>query len=104
MADDSSDPGGLSTSGRSALFAVAAKRICEGLENVLYVGDRLDSDIDPTLKLGMHAALKAAHSNDGKKVPEGAWKITHVAELPELIEKHNIRSSSNEQITIKEEF
>ena len=75
-------------------------------ENILYVGDRIDNDIDPTLKLGMHAALKAAHSNEGKEVPKGAWKITHVAELPELIEEHNIRlslfvhsSTNNERIT-----
>lgn len=74
------------------IFRVLAERIGQDLENILYVGDRIDNDIEPTLKLGMHAALKAAHSNEGQKVPEGAWKITHVSELPELIEKHNAKT------------
>ena len=70
-------------------FKTSAERIGEDLENILYVGDRIENDIEPTLKLGMHAALKASHYNEGKKTPEGAWKITDVAELPEMIEKYN---------------
>lgn len=71
------------------IFRVAASRIGELPENVLYVGDRINIDIKPALKSGMHAVLKAAYTNDGKKVPDGAWKIDQIAELPALIEKIN---------------
>jgi putative hydrolase of the HAD superfamily len=71
------------------IFSIAAERIGEAVENIMYVGDRIDKDIRPTLKLGMQPVVKAAYTNAGKKLPEGAWKITHLSELPALIEKIN---------------
>ena len=71
------------------IFKVAADRIGEKLENILYVGDRINMDIKPALKGGMHAVLKAAYTNAGKKVPKRAWKINQISELPALIEKIN---------------
>ncbi len=71
------------------IFKIAAERIGERPENIMYVGDRIDKDIKPTLKLGMHAVLKDACTNAGKKLPEDARKITHVSELPGLIEAIN---------------
>ena len=55
----------------------------------MYVGDRIDKDINPTLKLGMHAVLKDAYTNAGKRLPQGARKITHISELPALVERIN---------------
>jgi putative hydrolase of the HAD superfamily len=75
------------------IFKVAARRIGETLENILYVGDRIDKDIRPAVKTGMQAVLKAAYTNAGKKVPEGAWKINRLCELPSLIEKINVEAS-----------
>ncbi len=75
------------------IFKVAAKRIGETLENILYVGDRIDKDIKPAVKTGMQAVLKAAYTNAGKKIPKGAWKINQLAELPDLIEKINAKKS-----------
>jgi HAD superfamily hydrolase (TIGR01549 family) len=71
------------------IFKIAAERIGEAAENILYVGDRIDMDIEPALKVGMQPVLKAAYTNNGKKLPEGAWKITHLSELPSLILKNN---------------
>lgn len=71
------------------IFKVAADRIGETTENILYVGDRIDKDIKPAVKAGMSAVLKAAYTNDGKKTPKGAWRINHLSELPGLIEKIN---------------
>jgi len=71
------------------MFRVAAKRIGETFENILYVGDRINKDIKPAVKLGMHAVLKEAYTNAGKKVPKGIHKIKQLAELPSLIEKIN---------------
>jgi HAD superfamily hydrolase (TIGR01549 family) len=71
------------------IFKIAAERIGEAAENILYVGDRIDMDIKPALKVGMKTALKAAYTNAGKTPPNGAWKITRISELPALIKKIN---------------
>jgi len=71
------------------IFKVAADRIGELPENILFVGDRINIDINPAVKAGMRAVLKAAYTNEGKKIPKGAWKINQLSELPALIEKIN---------------
>ena len=71
------------------IFRAAAERIGEMLENILFVGDQINNDIKAAAKNGMHAVLKAAYTNAGKKTPKGAWKITRISELPELIKKIN---------------
>ena len=71
------------------IFRIAAERIGETPDNILFVGDRIDTDIKPALKVDMQAALKTAYTNNGKKIPKGAWKINHISELPDLIEKIN---------------
>jgi len=59
------------------------------VENILYVGDRIDKDIRPAIRSGMQAVLKTAYTNAGKKTPKRAWKINQLAELPGLIKKIN---------------
>jgi len=76
------------------IFKIAAERIGEAAENILYVGDRIDKDIIPALKIGFKPVLKAAYTNAGKTPPNGAWKITHLSELPPLIKKINAKKSS----------
>ena len=71
------------------IFKVAAERIGEMLESIMFVGDRIDTDIKPAVKTGMQAALKEAYTNVGKKIPKGVWKINQLSELPGLIEKFN---------------
>jgi len=71
------------------IFTIAAEKLGEVLENILFVGDRIDSDIIPAVKTGMRAVLKAAYTNVGKKPPKGVLRITRLSELPELIEKIN---------------
>jgi FMN phosphatase YigB (HAD superfamily) len=63
------------------------------MENILFVGDRIDNDIKPALQVGMPTVLKAAYTNVGKTPPKGAMRITHLSELPYLIKKINIGSS-----------
>jgi len=76
------------------IFKAAADRIGEQPENILFVGDRINIDIEPALKTGMHAALKAAYTNEGKTVPDGAQKINHLSELPAMIQKINAGNNS----------
>jgi HAD superfamily hydrolase (TIGR01549 family) len=75
------------------IFKVAAERLGEMLENILFIGDRIKKDVKAAAKIGMHAVLKAAYTNAGKKTPKGAWKINHLSELPALIEKINAQTS-----------
>ncbi len=71
------------------IFRIAAEKIGEPLENILFVGDRIDNDIKPAAKAGMQTALKAAYTNIGRKIPQGVWKINHLSELPALVNKIN---------------
>jgi HAD superfamily hydrolase (TIGR01549 family) len=71
------------------IFSMAAQRIGESPQNIAFVGDRIDKDIIPALRLGMVGVLKAAYTNHGRKLPYRVRKITHLAELPGLIEKIN---------------
>jgi HAD superfamily hydrolase (TIGR01549 family) len=75
------------------IFRTAAERIGEMLENILFIGDHIRKDVKAAAKIGMHAVLKAAYTNAGKKTPKGAWKINQLSELPELIEKINAETS-----------
>jgi FMN phosphatase YigB (HAD superfamily) len=71
------------------MFKISAERIGGAAENILYVGDRIDMDIKPTLKICFEPVIKAAYTNAGKKPPNGAWEITHISKLPALIKKIN---------------
>ena len=71
------------------IFKIAADQIGEKPENIIFIGDRIDNDIEPAINLNMTAVLKNAHSNTNKKTPQDAWKIDQIAQLPQLIEKIN---------------
>jgi len=74
------------------IFRIAAERIGLPPHNILFVGDRIDLDIRPALKIGMVPVLKDAHTNDRKRAPAGVRRIGLLAELPDLIRKINARS------------
>ena len=76
------------------IFKTAAERLGEMFDNILFVGDRINKDVNAAARIGMRAVLKAAYTNTGKKTPKGAWKINRLAELPELIEKINADTSN----------
>ena len=71
------------------IFRYAADKIGEKCENIMFVGDRIDKDVVPALKINMAAALKEAYTNMGKTCPLGAHKIKRISELPAIIEKIN---------------
>jgi putative hydrolase of the HAD superfamily len=73
------------------IFKAAAEKIGEALENIMYIGDRIDKDAKPTLKLGMTPVLKTAYTNNGKTIPQGVFQINKLSELPSLIEKISSR-------------
>jgi HAD superfamily hydrolase (TIGR01549 family) len=71
------------------IFQIAAGKIEERTENILFVGDRIDNDIRPALESGMRAALKEAYTNQGKKVPPEALRIRRLAELQARVAQIN---------------
>ncbi len=71
------------------IFKIAAEKIGEAVENILFVGDRIDKDIKPAIKIGMQPVLLGAYTHAGRRLPNGAVKINHISELPGLIKKIN---------------
>ena len=71
------------------IFKIAAERMGFGPENIMFVGDRVDNDVKPALKLGMTAVHKPVAKNRNKKTPSGAYRIDELCELPKLIAKIN---------------
>ena len=69
------------------IFRAAAERIGEALENILFVGDHIKKDIKAAARIGMQAVLKVGPTNAGKKIPEGAWEINRLSELPDLVQR-----------------
>jgi putative hydrolase of the HAD superfamily len=67
-------------------FQIAAERIGEPPENIVFVGDRIDKDIRPALDCGMTAVLKDAYTNTGLATPPRTIRIAVLSELPALIE------------------
>jgi HAD superfamily hydrolase (TIGR01549 family) len=77
------------------IFRIAAGKIGADLENILFVGDRIDKDVRPALKTGMEAALKDAYTNAGKATPSRAHRIRLLSELPALIESINAKAAQH---------
>jgi HAD superfamily hydrolase (TIGR01549 family) len=69
------------------IFNIAAERIGEPPERIVFVGDRIDNDVAPALNGGMVAVLKDAYTNVGRATPAGAIRIRLLSELPGIIEK-----------------
>jgi putative hydrolase of the HAD superfamily len=74
----------------SEMFLAAAKQLNIPPNQIVYVGDRIDNDVNGSLSAGMLPILKRTHSNINKKVPSGVAVISALSELPAVIEKINI--------------
>jgi len=74
------------------IFEIAAQRIGQAFENILFVGDQMRNDVKAAARIGMQAVLLVNSTNASKKIPQGTWKINRLAELPSLIEKINAAS------------
>ncbi len=74
------------------IFTAAVDKIGLPAQNIMFVGDRIDADIRPALKLGMTAVLKEAYTNHAKHLPPAAHKIKNLSDLPALIQNLNTSS------------
>jgi FMN phosphatase YigB (HAD superfamily) len=56
-------------------------------DEVLFVGDRIDYDVAAPMRAGMQACLvRPGGMRPGEVLPDGAFMIGHVRELPALLE------------------
>jgi HAD superfamily hydrolase (TIGR01549 family) len=69
------------------IFRTAAEQIGVACENIIYIGDRIDNDVEGATKVGMLPIMKTAYTNKGKTPPAGTHVIDNISELPALIEQ-----------------
>jgi putative hydrolase of the HAD superfamily len=67
------------------IFNEAAARLEIPPQNIMFVGDRIDTDIRGALRAGMIPVLKSAYTNAGKIPPEKVRRIEHLSELISLV-------------------
>jgi HAD superfamily hydrolase (TIGR01509 family) len=79
------------------MFRVAAE--CLGISpgEVLFVGDRINVDIRPAMRAGMHVVLKRAYTNRGKTPPAGVEVVESISEIPGIVRKVNAEGQAAEQ-------
>ncbi|MBN1786760.1 MAG: HAD family hydrolase [Sedimentisphaerales bacterium] len=67
------------------IFIEAAKKLNCNPSNILFVGDRVDTDIIGALGANMLAAIKETYTNTLAKIPKDVIKIEKLAELVEIV-------------------
>jgi putative hydrolase of the HAD superfamily len=68
------------------MYRAAVETLGVKPEEVVFVGDRLDTDVKGAMQAGMHAILKDASANAGKQTPRGVVRIKAIAGLPQAID------------------
>ena len=93
------------------IFRLAAERLGERAEQILYVGDRIDWDILPALKAGMHVALKPAYTDTGEgrsRLGPGLsstcqncprWSVGSWVHEPRGLRKHDLAKPEGERMS-----
>ena len=71
------------------IFLAAADRIGHEPDNIVFVGDRIDNDIKGALSAGMHAVMKRAYTNVGKRSPDNVVSIENISELVPIVDRIN---------------
>ena len=71
------------------IFTEGARMIGVAIENIIYVGDRLDKDVKGSVRAGMLPVLKKTHTNHAERCPKNVTVIEKLSELPGLIERIN---------------
>jgi putative hydrolase of the HAD superfamily len=69
-----------------AMYKAAVETLALSPDEIVFVGDRLDTDIRGAVEAGMHAVLKDSGANSSKATPAGVVKISAIAELPGAID------------------
>lgn len=84
------------------IFQAVAEKMHITPERTIYVGDRVDNDVNGPLAAGMLPVLKAAYTNENVKIPPRTQQIKTISELPDLIRQICQMPCSQEPITKKQ--
>ena len=68
------------------IFTDTAAKMGLKPEQILFVGDRIETDVAGSLAAGMRCVIKKSHANEGKTMPPQVIRIETISELPQLIE------------------
>ncbi|WP_136248482.1 HAD family hydrolase [Halomonas borealis] len=68
-------------------FLMTLARLGTTPERAMHIGDSWQEDILPALRLGMQAAWIAGDAPHGEALPAGVHRLTHIRELPALLER-----------------
>ncbi|MBC8377881.1 MAG: HAD family hydrolase [Planctomycetes bacterium] len=79
------------------IFQEAAKAMGIAPQHIIYVGDRIDNDIEGASKAGMLPVLVKAYTNENKTIPADVAFIQTITELPEMIKKIACLDDANEK-------
>lgn len=71
------------------LFYEAARRLGVQPAETIFVGDRIGADVRGSRAAGMIPILLSAHTNIGKRSPDGVLRIDRIAELPAILDNRN---------------
>jgi putative hydrolase of the HAD superfamily len=71
------------------IFVQAAKAIGCRPQNTLFVGDKVELDINGAKKANMFAVLKRAYTNANRKIPQNVMTVGKISELPGVVEEIN---------------
>ncbi|NIA16898.1 MAG: HAD-IA family hydrolase [Planctomycetes bacterium] len=82
------------------IFLAAAKKLDIEPENILFVGDRIDTDINGSVAAGMRPCLKKAYTNINKTPRNNVMKVDKLSELPGLVE--NINTGQKESNNVRQ--
>jgi putative hydrolase of the HAD superfamily len=69
-----------------SMYSAAVETLGVKPGEVVFVGDRLDTDVKGAVNAGMHAVLKDAAANEGRKTPSGVLRIKSISGLLEAID------------------
>lgn len=67
------------------IFLEASSQLSIDPSAIVFVGDRIDKDVQGALNAGMIPVLKKAYTNEGKHPPSGVAVINRIGQLPELL-------------------
>ncbi|MEN8126571.1 MAG: HAD family hydrolase [Planctomycetota bacterium] len=67
------------------IFQAAADKIDVAADKIVYVGDRIDNDVNGAAKAGMLPILVRAYTNESKTIPAGVNYIKDHTELVDMI-------------------
>ncbi|MFG6176153.1 HAD family hydrolase [Halomonas sp. THAF12] len=68
-------------------FLMALAKLGATPERAMHIGDSWQEDILPAVRLGMQAAWIAGDTPHGEAMPAGVHRLSHIRELPALLEK-----------------